>query len=98
MGDRRNTSDNFHYSISIRGAFRADPENVHALGVDDFAFRRGNAAGTIMVDLERHRIVDLRQGHSTESIAQWLRQYPDLEVVSRDRSHVCREGVSKLQI
>jgi transposase len=45
---------------------------VKVLGVDDFGFKRGNAPGTILVDLERHRIVDLLQGHSTESIAQWL--------------------------
>lgn len=82
----------------IRGASRADDaENVvvRVLGVDDFGFRKGNAAGTIMVDLERHKIVDLLQGHSTELIEQWLRQHPGVEVASRDRSNVCREGISK---
>jgi transposase len=77
----------------IRGALRSDPEKVRALGVDDFGFKRGNASGTIMVDLERHKIVDLLQGHSTELIEQWLRQHPGVEVVSRDRSNVCREGI-----
>jgi len=77
----------------IRGAFRADAENIRVLGVDDFGFKRGNASGTIMVDLERHKIVDLLQGHSTELIAHWLRQHPGVEVVSRDRSNVCREGI-----
>jgi transposase len=61
--------------------------------VDDFGFKRGNASGTIMVDLERHKVVDLLQGHSTELIAHWLRQHPGVEVVSRDRSNVCREGI-----
>jgi transposase len=77
----------------IRGASRADADNVRVVGVDDFGFKRGNASGTIMVDLERHQIVALLQGHSTELIAQWLRQRPGVEVVSRDRSNVCREGV-----
>ncbi len=77
----------------IRGASRAAAGNVRVVGVDDFGFKRGNASGTIMVDLERHQIVDLLQGHSTELIAQWLRQRPGVEVVSRDRSNVCREGV-----
>jgi transposase len=77
----------------IRGAFRADAEDVRVLGVDDFGFKRGNASGTIMVDLERHQIVDLLQGHSTQLIAQWLRQHPGVEMVSRDRSNVCREGI-----
>ncbi len=79
----------------IRGAFRADAESVRVLGVDDFSFRKGNASGTILVDLERHKIVDLLQGHSTELIEQWLRRHPGVEVASRDRSNVCREGISK---
>jgi transposase len=78
----------------IRGAFRTEAEGVRVLGVDDFGFRKGNVPGTILVDLERHKIVDLFEGHSAESIAQWLRQHPGLEVVSRDRSPVCREGIS----
>lgn len=78
----------------IRGAFRAEAEDVRVLGVDDFGFKRGNAPGTILVDLERHQIVDLFEGHSAGSIARWLRQHPGLEVVSRDRSPVCREGIN----
>jgi zinc-finger of transposase IS204/IS1001/IS1096/IS1165/Transposase/Helix-turn-helix domain of resolvase len=77
----------------IRGASRAEATDVRVLGVDDFGFKRGNASGTIMVDLERHEIVDLLQGHSTELIARWLRKHPGLEVVGRDRSNICREGI-----
>jgi hypothetical protein len=40
----------------IRGAFCADgAEEVRVVGVDDFGFKRGNASGTIMVDLEGHK-------------------------------------------
>lgn len=78
----------------IRSAFRADAEDVRVVGVDDFGFRKGNVSGTILVDLERHRIVDLFEGHSAESMTRWLRQHPDLEVVSRDRSPVCREAIN----
>lgn len=78
----------------IREASRAEAEEVRVLGVDDFAFRKGNVPGTILVDLERRRIVDLFEGHSKESIAHWLRQHPGVEVASRDRSNVCREGIN----
>jgi transposase len=77
----------------IRGASCAEATDVRVLGVDDFGFKRGNASGTIMVDLERHEIVDLLQGHSTELIAGWPRKHPGLEMVGRDRSNVCREGI-----
>lgn len=77
----------------IRGAFCAEAGDVRVVGVDDFGLKRNNGPATIMVDLESHRIVDLVQGHSTELIAGWLKQRPDVEVVARDRSNVCREGI-----
>lgn len=73
----------------IRGALRPDAEDVRVVGVDDFGFRKGNAPGTILVDLERHEVADLFEGHSVQSIARWLGQHPGVEVVARDRSHVC---------
>jgi transposase len=70
-------------------------EAVRVLGVDDFAFRKGNAYGTILVDLERRRVVDLLPECSQESLANWLRQHPGVEVATRDRSRVYREGIAK---
>ena len=77
----------------IRGAIHNEEGDVRVVGVDDFGFKRDNGPATIMVDLERHKIVDVLEGHSTELIARWLRQRPNLEVVARDRSNVCREGI-----
>jgi len=78
----------------IREAFRADEENVRVLGVDDFGLGRENTPGTILVDLERHKVVDLLGEHSVESLAKWLSEHPKIELASRDRSHICREGLS----
>jgi transposase len=55
------------------------------LGIDDFSFRRGYRFGTILVNLESHRVVDLLPDREAETSAQWMRQHPDLLVVSRDR-------------
>jgi len=56
------------------------------VGVDEFAFRRGRVFGTILVDLETHRILDLLPDCTVATVQQWLQQYPSIEIVSRDRA------------
>jgi transposase len=36
-------------------------DKVEHLGVDDFSFRRGRTFGTVLVDLQRHQILDPRR-------------------------------------
>jgi transposase len=55
------------------------------LGIDDFSFRRSYCFGTILVDLESRRVVNLLPDREAETSAQWMRHHPDITVVSRDR-------------
>jgi transposase len=55
------------------------------LGIDDFSFRRGLRFGTILVNLESRRVVDLLPDRKADSSATWMRKHPDLMAVSRDR-------------
>jgi transposase len=59
--------------------------SVLFLGIDDFSFRRGLRFGTILVNLESRRVVDLLADRKADSSAAWMRQHPDLMAVSRDR-------------
>lgn len=54
--------------------------------IDDFAFRKRKTYGTIMVDIDTHRIIDLLASREVADVAEWLKSYPNLEVVSRDGS------------
>ncbi len=68
---------------------------VKILGIDDFAFRRGTRYGTILVDLERRRVVDLLPERSQESLVAWLKRHPGVETATRDRSNIYREALAK---
>jgi hypothetical protein len=63
------------------------------VGVDDWAKRKGSNYGTIIVDLERHRVVDLLPDRSAATLADWLRQRPGIEIVARDRSTEYASGI-----
>ena len=61
-------------------------------GVDDWAWRKGANYGTIIVDLERRQVVDLLADRSAETTASWLKRYPEVEVISRDRAGLYAEA------
>ncbi len=56
------------------------------IGLDEWAWKRGQRYGAIVVDLERNKPIALLADRSQEVVAGWLKRYPTIQIVARDRS------------
>ncbi len=58
---------------------------VRVIGVDDFAWKKRFTYGTIVVDLERRKIIDVLADRESATVEAWFKAHPEIDVVSRDR-------------
>lgn len=70
------------------------PTEIQHLGVDDWAWRKGQEYGTILVNLDLHRVADLLPDRSTESLSEWLQQRRGIKTIARDRCGLYAEGAA----
>ena len=79
-------------SLKEQASARSGNSAVHVAGIDNWAWRKGWNYGTIVVDLERHVVVDVLADRSAVTAANWFKDHPGVEVVSRDRSGLYAEA------
>ncbi|MFF4121744.1 transposase [Streptomyces sp. NPDC001714] len=63
--------------------------------MDEFAFRKGCTYGTVLVDVEAGRVVDVLPDRSSETFAAWLTEHPGAEIICRDRATAYTKAVKE---
>jgi transposase len=92
LGMRASPSSLLRY---VRGSPEAAHPPPRVVGIDDWAFRRGHRYGTMIVDLERHEVVDLLEDREAGAVRAWLERHPQIRVVARDRGGAYAEAATK---
>jgi transposase len=71
---------------SVRTTEQTSHGEPRVIGIDDWAWRRGQRYGTLICDLERRQVIDLLPDREPATVEAWLRARPGIEVVARDRN------------
>jgi transposase len=80
---------------ALRNLSNTEVRAIRVLGVDDWAKRKGQRYGTILADLEKGGTVDLLGDRTAQTLAAWLDDHPEIEIVSRDRSQTYAEAIAR---
>jgi transposase len=79
----------------VRAAPLPPIDPVVALGVDDWSQRKGHIFGTILVNLQAHKVIDLLPDRTADGLATWLESQSTIEFVTRDRAGAYAEAVRR---
>jgi transposase len=66
------------------------------IGIDDWAWKRGQRYGTAICDLQRHRIIDLLPDREPATLDAWLAAHPGIAIVARDRGGGYGQAVTRV--
>jgi hypothetical protein len=65
------------------------------VGIDDWAWRKGQNYDTIVVDLETREVIDLLPDRDAATVSTWLSAHPGIELVSRDRASAYSQAATE---
>lgn len=66
-----------------------------AVGIDDFAYKKGVSYGTVIADLYSHNVIDILDSRSAPAVTEWLNKHPTVQYVSRDGGLNYKRGIEE---
>jgi transposase len=72
-----------------------DKSSVTKICIDDFAMKKRYTYGTVMIDIETRKIIDILESRDLEDVTKWLKTYANLQIVSRDGSQTYASAIKE---
>ncbi|KMT50232.1 hypothetical protein TU51_04230 [Bacillus cytotoxicus] len=82
----------------LRLLYKMEPptyQNLFNIGIDDFAFKKRNRYGTLIIDQDTRRPITILESCTKEEVVEWLKQHPTIQIVSRDGSISYASAISE---
>lgn len=78
--------------------FSMQPQAVcgETIGVDDFAFKKRNTYGTVIVDEKTHKPIAILQGRDGNTLKEWLSRNKHVKTVTRDRASAYSSAIQEI--
>jgi transposase len=80
----------------LKRANEMEPVKTDMIGVDDWAYKKGQTYGTIIVDGRTHKPIDLLDGRDGKCLKEWLKQNQQVKIVTRDRASAYASAISEV--
>ena len=66
------------------------------IGVDDFAYKKRQTYGTVIVEEETHQVIAVLDGRDGSTLKEWLKQNKQVTMITRDRANAYTKAIEEV--